>query len=344
MESVEELKGNLPMSMTMAAFVGIALYICVELNIRLFLTFRRRRGLYFWSCALASWGVLIQPLATTMADFGVWENKLGSMMGIYLSWWVMVVPQSLVLYSGLHLVMSNTKHLRWVLYMIIFTTVVFSIPTIIVGILAQTTMSGKLRAPYMIWDKIQVTAFFVQEIIISLLYISETRERLKRSTILRNEDSQEVFNHLIYVNVLVMFLDCSLLALTYAGFFYVQGAYKPCIYGVKLRIEYSILNRLIQSVQPSAYAHFNSNDTYKSSGKHSSWGLGPKVGEGKHESFSCRSNQPSQLQSGLQIVERRFDAERASMEITPYEGHRIVQTTEISVQAVWKSPVFPERR
>jgi hypothetical protein len=135
MESIQQLKDDLPVAMTMAAFVGIALYICVELNIRLFLTFRRRRGLYFWSCALASWGVLIQPLATTMTDFGVWKG-IGSMIGIYLSWWVMVVPQSLVLYSRLHLVMSNTQHLRWVLYMIVFTTIVFSIPTIIVGILA----------------------------------------------------------------------------------------------------------------------------------------------------------------------------------------------------------------
>lgn len=28
--------------------------------------FRRRHELYFWSCLLCSWGVLIQPLATIL--------------------------------------------------------------------------------------------------------------------------------------------------------------------------------------------------------------------------------------------------------------------------------------
>jgi len=58
----DDLKNDLPVAMTMAAFMGIAWYISVELNIRLFLTFLRKRGLYFWSCCIGSWGVLTQPL------------------------------------------------------------------------------------------------------------------------------------------------------------------------------------------------------------------------------------------------------------------------------------------
>ena len=98
MDAVAHLKDDLPVTMTMASFVGISWYICVEINIRLFLTFRRRTGLYYWSCLLCSWGVLTQPLAIILADFGVWKDHLAAIVIIYLSWWIMVVPQSFVLY------------------------------------------------------------------------------------------------------------------------------------------------------------------------------------------------------------------------------------------------------
>lgn len=42
---IEDIRKDLPMSMTMAAFSGIAWYIAVELNIRLFYLFRRRKGM-----------------------------------------------------------------------------------------------------------------------------------------------------------------------------------------------------------------------------------------------------------------------------------------------------------
>lgn len=124
------------MSMTMAAFTGVSWYICIELNLRLFMLFKRRKGLYFWSCVLGSWGLFLQPLTIMMTDFGVWTDLKVSIPLIYLSWWIMVIPQSFVLYSRLHLVMRNLQHLKWVLYLIIFTAIVFSIPTIIIGVLA----------------------------------------------------------------------------------------------------------------------------------------------------------------------------------------------------------------
>jgi hypothetical protein len=143
MGGIADIKEDLPEAMTMAAFTGIAWYIAIELNIRLFFLFRRRRGLYFWSCALCSWGVLIQPLTILLADFEVITNLYASIILIYLSWWIMVIPQSLVLYSRLHLVMRDVKYLRWVLYMIIFNTIVFSIPTIIMGVIAVSLISPR---------------------------------------------------------------------------------------------------------------------------------------------------------------------------------------------------------
>jgi hypothetical protein len=69
----------------------------------------------------------------------------------------MVVPQSWVLYSRLHLIVHNQRLLRWLRGVLIFNSVVFSVPTIVVGILAvsldaldddegkRLTMSSKRR-------------------------------------------------------------------------------------------------------------------------------------------------------------------------------------------------------
>lgn len=100
-----DIRDDLPMSMTMAAFAGISWYIGAEINTSLFLLFKRRWGLYFWSCALCSWGVILQPLFIILADFGVWTDLRGSITMIYLTWFIMVVPQSWVLYSRLNLLM-----------------------------------------------------------------------------------------------------------------------------------------------------------------------------------------------------------------------------------------------
>lgn len=146
---MEDLKSNLPMAMVIAAFTGISWYIGVEINISLFLLFKRRRGLYFWSCALTSWGVILQPLFIILADFGVWKDPVPAVVMIYLTWLIMVVPQSWVLYSRLHLLVHTPKTLRIIRHILIFVSVVFSVPTIIIGTIAvsaPTSPSTRVNA------------------------------------------------------------------------------------------------------------------------------------------------------------------------------------------------------
>ncbi|KAI1076800.1 integral membrane protein [Whalleya microplaca] len=264
MSDVSDLKTDLPVSMTMAAFAGISWYIGVEINISLFLLFKRRRGLYFWSCALGSWGVILQPLFIMLGDFGVWTDLKGSITMIYLTWLIMVVPQSWVLYSRLHLIMHEEKMLKWVKTVLIFNSIVFSVSTIVIGALAQaTTINPHLFAINLIWDRIQLTVFFVQETLLSILYIYQTRKYLRDTSALFKPSSSSsnsfsarsateekvVLHHLIYVNLLVIALDIALLGIQYANLFYVQGAFKPCVYGIKLKVEFVILNRLIHSLR-----------------------------------------------------------------------------------------------
>ena len=52
------LDTTLPIAMTIGGFTAIAWYNSIELNVLIWMTFKRRRGLYFYSILGASWGVV----------------------------------------------------------------------------------------------------------------------------------------------------------------------------------------------------------------------------------------------------------------------------------------------
>ncbi|KAI0015863.1 integral membrane protein [Xylariomycetidae sp. FL0641] len=260
-----DIKDDLPLAMTMAAFIGISWYIGVEINISLFLLFKRRRGLYFWACALSSWGVVLQPLCIVLGDFGVWARPRAPAIAlIYLTWLAMVVPQSWVLYSRLHLLLApGAAALARVRRALLATSLLFSVPTVVLGVLAQATpLRARLFAVNTAWDRVQLTVFFVQETALSLLYIFETRAHLRSSSRLllasrarfyAEEEDDDPTRRMLYrlaaANAAVVALDIGLLAVQYAGRFYLQGALKPAVYGLKLKLEFAVLNQLVESEQ-----------------------------------------------------------------------------------------------
>ncbi|KAI4672462.1 uncharacterized protein J4E78_000963 [Alternaria triticimaculans] len=205
-----------PSSMAAAAFLGVAWFICIELNIRL-LYRATRRSLYFWSCLLCSWGLIVHGISIILANFNKWTSY-SAIVFIYLSWLVFVVAQSFVLYSRLGL-----RHPRF---------------------------SARLEKANLIWDKVQVGAFFTQECIIGMLYIWQTSKYFQSLELLGNSrrTTRDNLRNLIAVNVLIIMLDASVLGLAYSGRFFMQGFYKVAVYAVKLRTEFTILNQLRQAL------------------------------------------------------------------------------------------------
>ncbi|PYI13751.1 integral membrane protein [Aspergillus violaceofuscus CBS 115571] len=266
---MKDVRQDLPMSMTMAAFTGISWWLGLEVTASLFLTFKRRRGLYFWSCALVSWAIILQPLFIILADFHVWTDPIPSITMIYLTWLIMVVPQSWILYSRLHLLVRNATMLRTIKFILLSNSVTFSIPTIAIGVMAQaTSINRALSSANLIWDRVQLAVFLIQETTLSILYILQTRKFLRGRAPLRERawasystrpgsdlysadpnqenfrEQAQVLRQLIYANILIIVLDFTLFGIQCANMFYLQGALKPCVYGVKLKIEFIILNRL----------------------------------------------------------------------------------------------------
>ena len=120
---------TLPIAMTISAFSAIAFYNALELNIMIWMTFKRHSGVYFYSLLASSWGIVIYQLAFLMKFFQVWKNDYVSVALITVGWYAMVTGQSLVLYSRLHLVVHDRRKIRWVLYMICIDVVLFHFPT-----------------------------------------------------------------------------------------------------------------------------------------------------------------------------------------------------------------------
>jgi hypothetical protein len=85
--------------MSISAFTGISWYNVLELNVVIWLTFKQRRGLYFYSLLAASWGIVFHQLGFIMRFFGVWKNHYVSEAVVNLGWYCMVI-QSRTYYAS----------------------------------------------------------------------------------------------------------------------------------------------------------------------------------------------------------------------------------------------------
>jgi hypothetical protein len=94
-------------------------------------------------------------------------------------------------------------------------------------------------------EKIQVTAFCIQEFIISGLYLYETRRILQPSASFQKKRTRQVMLHLIYVNILIILMDITLLCTEYANLYEIQITFKGTLYSIKLRLEFAVLNSLM---------------------------------------------------------------------------------------------------
>ncbi|SPJ82061.1 uncharacterized protein FTOL_09466 [Fusarium torulosum] len=228
-------------------FLSISLYNVIELTFIIFGTFKRHSGLYFWSFLISTWGICLYDCGFLIKYYA--SSAVGYVAATFIcfGWVAMVSGQSLVLWSRLHLVLRNRFRLKAVLYMICINGVLMhgTVIPMIYGSFSSDT--AKWRQPYSIMEKIQVTIFFIQEIIISSFYIIETVKLMHMERTMGNKrGSRRLMNHLIYVNILIILLDVTILGLEYADQYQYQTSYKAFVYSTKLKLEFTILNRLVE--------------------------------------------------------------------------------------------------
>lgn len=173
---------------------AIGAYNALETGVVIFDTFKQYRGLHFWSMQVASWGILVHAIPAMVRFVSVAPN-LPMSIPFILGWYAMVTGQALVLYSRLHLVVSDINKLSWVLWMIIINALTLHTPmTVLFFGLAKNYAA--LARPAAIFDRIQLTGFCIQDFIICGIYIREALRALSPVLEVRGKEGRKVIVHL----------------------------------------------------------------------------------------------------------------------------------------------------
>lgn len=242
--------------MAIAAFTAVAWYNVAELNIQVFLTFKRHRGLYFWSLLISSYGCVLHALGFLLKFLQLTHNDYLSVTIITIGWYAMVTGQAVVLYSRLHLVVREQKILRGILAMIIIDAICFHIPTTILtyGSNAHPDVAPKYLPAFNKVEKLQMTAFCIQEFIISGVYVWSTIRLLKP---VYNGRTRKVMMQLIWINLIIIGMDACLLAMEYSDIYEIEATLKAMVYSIKLKLEFAVLNQLMTLANSSVNNHQN---------------------------------------------------------------------------------------
>lgn len=240
-------------SLIITSFTSVTLYIIVDLHFQMFTTFSTFRSLYFRSVLIATWGIAINAVGYLLRHHELDPTLWFTSTLILIGWCGMVTGQSVVLYSRLHLLVVNDRILRAVLTMIILNAIWLHIPGFVLHYGSNSPKAHMFRPTYKVYEPLQLTVFFLQEIIISGLYLWKTRQFLQLRQIVGSSNAKKTMRHLIYVNIGVILLDITIISLEFANLYAIQMVWKTFAYATKLKFEFSILNRLVDLFQAERY-------------------------------------------------------------------------------------------
>lgn len=167
---------------------------------------------------------------------------------------MVITGQSLVLYSRLHVVLGaeHQKLLNAVKWMIIINAILFHVSTEVVlfGAYYAHPNTG-FAAAYKYIEKVQMTGFTVQELVLSGLYVWKTLDIIRAtssasSTPARHKkQTARIMWQLFGINVFIVIMDVALLIMEFQGRHVFSQALKGAIYSVKLKLEFAILSKLV---------------------------------------------------------------------------------------------------
>lgn len=153
--------------------LGVSIYNCVELIPFIFATFKRYKGLYFWSLITSILGILMSNISNLVSNFYPNPPRLQiGFIGLF-GWAFMVTGQSLVLYSRLDLLPLGDRTRQWVLTVIIFNAIVMQVPIIVLNTGSKSDRPERFLPAFSIYERIQIIVFFLQEMGLSGVYLWE---------------------------------------------------------------------------------------------------------------------------------------------------------------------------
>lgn len=160
-----------------------------------------------------------------------------------IGWITMIVGNSLVLYSRLHLITQNRTMLRIVFWGILINSFLMYVPTTVLNYGANVVQSKPFIDGYNIMERIQMTLFSVQEFAISGVYLVEAYRFLR---VVYAGDVRRLMYELVAVNAALILLDIALLSVEYEDLYEIETTLKGMVYSIKLKLELGVLSRLVK--------------------------------------------------------------------------------------------------
>ena len=224
-----------------ACLIALAWYNALELVVLCFTTFKRYGGCYFWCLLISSMAIIPFGLGYLLIIYNIY-NGLFSVAMELVAWVCMVTGQSLVLWSRLHLVVQNHTILRWTLAMIIVDAIVFHIPASVLELGSHSNKSYLFTPGFNIFERIQLIAFSLQEVVLSVIY---SWEAVRLLNLRPRGHYRGTLVQLLIVNLAMILMDAAVIGVQYSGLFDIHVTLKAFVYSVKLKLEYAILGKLV---------------------------------------------------------------------------------------------------
>ncbi|KAF2430568.1 hypothetical protein EJ08DRAFT_238254 [Tothia fuscella] len=233
--------GNFGLNMLVGGFMALAMWSSISLTIRLLFTFKRYRGLYFWSILVTTWALCLR--ATIFLVKYVRPRKSLLVMAFYeLGWIGMVSGFSTVLYSRLRLLVRSRRTRHLTLAMIIIDGVCLHTSTIVVVLGFELRPSW--TATSLVLERVHIVCFAIQEAILSGLCTKAAWDQLQ-APFCPNSNTKKIMRLIIAVQLSVVLIDVIVVVFDCAGFFVIKAIIYAFTYALKLELEFVALNQLV---------------------------------------------------------------------------------------------------
>lgn len=175
---------------------------------------------------MSNLGIFLHALTNVFKFWKVTDELPGHAVAntivAWTAWVMMITGQSVVLWSRLHLV-APVWWTRWILVVIIVDAIVLHTSTGVLTFLTNLSSDPKpYKGPYGVVEKLQVTLFFIQELILSGIYIWRTAAMLrsedplfKTSQTMRGSKGRKVLIHTIAMSAIIIALDIALVTIEF---------------------------------------------------------------------------------------------------------------------------------
>ncbi len=165
-----------------------------------------------------------------------------------MGWTCMVTGYSIVLWSRLSIIVENRRVVRAVLAIILFDGFLFHSALWVLQYGLAFQKGIRARKPWLKvlnpFERIEVTVFTIQECGISAIYIWGVW-RLLKDQVHRTKRIRHVLWLLFVVQVITISMDIVVSVLDLAGYFTLKAIIHSWIYGIKLELEFVVLNQLV---------------------------------------------------------------------------------------------------